>query len=253
MPCILEAHRGVGTEYPENTLPAFRAAYAQHYGMCELDTKFTRDGACVILHDSTLNRMARNADGSELAEPVKIEDITLAEARAYDFGLSKGEQFRGTKICTLDEVLAFSAETGMKLKFDNVLQSHNGGQMKVFILTLLNSPALPNCGFTTASLCFAAYLHNIFPENAIHYDGVVDEAHLKSLSGIVPKELLTIWIRFDNDRTAWCKNPPVTEERAALIHRYGSMGVWLLDKPEELKRAEHFGAALAETDGSLKP
>ena len=31
--CILEAHRGVSTEYPENTLCALRAAARQGYGM----------------------------------------------------------------------------------------------------------------------------------------------------------------------------------------------------------------------------
>ena len=35
--CILEAHRGVSTEYPENTLCALRAAARQGYGMVEVD------------------------------------------------------------------------------------------------------------------------------------------------------------------------------------------------------------------------
>ena len=68
MAVILEAHRGVSAYYPENTLSAYAAAKALGYGMIELDNKFTADNRCVCLHDRTLNRTARYADGSKLAE-----------------------------------------------------------------------------------------------------------------------------------------------------------------------------------------
>lgn len=44
-----QAHRGVGTEFPENTMPAFIAAAAQGYDYIELDPAFTADGKCVII------------------------------------------------------------------------------------------------------------------------------------------------------------------------------------------------------------
>ena len=75
---ILEAHRGVSTEYPENTLCALRAAARQGYGMVEVDPRFTADGHCVLLHDPTLNRTARNADGTPLSQPTPLDSLSLA-------------------------------------------------------------------------------------------------------------------------------------------------------------------------------
>ena len=41
---LFQAHRGVSTEYPENTIPAFAAAAWQGYQVIELDPTFTADG-----------------------------------------------------------------------------------------------------------------------------------------------------------------------------------------------------------------
>ena len=93
-----QAHRGVGTEFPENTMPAFEAAFAQGYEYIELDPAFTKDGKCVVLHDGTLNRTCRTADGKPLQTEIPISDITYEQALAYDAGIAKDLRFRGTKI-----------------------------------------------------------------------------------------------------------------------------------------------------------
>ena len=59
-----QAHRGVSTEYPENTMPAFIAAVEQGYTYIETDPLVTKDNVCVLMHDKTLNRTCRNDDGS---------------------------------------------------------------------------------------------------------------------------------------------------------------------------------------------
>ena len=117
----LEAHRGVGTEFPENTLPAFEAAVNQGYDVIELDLKFTADNRCVVLHDGSIKRTGRTADG-EPAPDTRITALTYAEAVGYDYGLWKGEEFRGTKIPLFSEVLAFAKEKKIPLKIDNVMQ-----------------------------------------------------------------------------------------------------------------------------------
>lgn len=53
------AHRGLHTPdgtVPENSLPAFRAAVEQGYGM-ELDIQLSKDGRVVVFHDDTLDRV----------------------------------------------------------------------------------------------------------------------------------------------------------------------------------------------------
>ena len=76
---LLQAHRGVSSEYPENTMAAFRASVEQGYDLIELDPKHTADGKFVILHDKTLARTARDADGN--APDYAIKDITLQKAQ----------------------------------------------------------------------------------------------------------------------------------------------------------------------------
>ena len=53
------AHRGLHTPdkaVPENSLPAFRRAVEAGYGI-ELDIQLSRDGAVVVFHDDTLDRV----------------------------------------------------------------------------------------------------------------------------------------------------------------------------------------------------
>ena len=83
---MLQAHRGVSTDCPENTMVAFRASVEQGYDWIELDPKFTADNQCVVLHDRYLDRTARTPDGKKPPEKTPIESVTLAEARAYEYG-----------------------------------------------------------------------------------------------------------------------------------------------------------------------
>lgn len=91
------AHRGANSLYPENTLPAFEEAIRRGAEMIELDVKYSKDKAMIILHDGTIDRTS-NGQG----RPV---DWTFDELRQFDFGSWKGVQFAGTKIPTLAEVL----------------------------------------------------------------------------------------------------------------------------------------------------
>ena len=53
---IVIAHRGASADVPENTLPAFEAAWAAGARWVEADTQPTADGVAVILHDDDLDR-----------------------------------------------------------------------------------------------------------------------------------------------------------------------------------------------------
>ena len=67
------AHRGLfnnDTDAPENSLPAFRLAVENGYGI-ELDVQLSKDGVPVVFHDATLKRMC-GVDG-------KVWDYTLEE------------------------------------------------------------------------------------------------------------------------------------------------------------------------------
>jgi len=103
-------HRGYKKMAPENSELAFRLAKQNGYNIVETDIKYTKDGVPVMLHDFTINRVARNADGSEITEPIDISTITYDEVLEYDFGIYKSEEFKGTKILTLVNFLELCNE-----------------------------------------------------------------------------------------------------------------------------------------------
>lgn len=113
-------HRGYSTA-PENTLPAFAESAKHGFTIVETDIRKTSDGVYVLLHDTTINRTARNADGSSISSTVAIANITYEQALTYDFGVYKGEEYAGTTIPTLEEALTFCARAnlGMFLEIES--------------------------------------------------------------------------------------------------------------------------------------
>ena len=93
------AHRGDPIHCPENTMTSFRAAAALCPDMIETDVHMTRDGELVLMHDHTVDR---TTDGTGL-----IREKTLAEIRALDAGIRRGEEFRGEKVPTFREFLEY--------------------------------------------------------------------------------------------------------------------------------------------------
>lgn len=256
MAIILEAHRGLSAYYPENTLAAYAAAKENGYGMIELDTKFTSDNVCVCLHDKTLNRTARYRDGSKLAEKTPISEVTFDEARELDYGLWKGEQFRGVGIPTLEEAIAFSADNRIPLKIDNCLQNFTDEQHEIFFATVERMNAVSHVGFTSSKIEFVQKIIARFPTVQIHYDGDISEEALAAVAAIVPADQLTVWLRYANNRTAWCKTPACNQALIDVTHKYARrIGLWLLDKATELDevRLRHWDVDYIETEGELTP
>jgi len=92
------AHRGASHDAPENTLAAFRLAWARGADGIEGDFHLTRDGHIVCIHDADTARTA--------ATKLVVRDSTLAELRRLDVGSWKCDRFCGERIPTLQEVLA---------------------------------------------------------------------------------------------------------------------------------------------------
>ena len=103
---LILAHRGASGYAPENTMEAFELAAKMGADGIELDVHFAADGAVVVCHDEKIDR---TSNGQGL-----ITDYTLSELKSMDFGYHfYGEQRKGVKIPTLDEVYEFVAPIGM--------------------------------------------------------------------------------------------------------------------------------------------
>jgi glycerophosphoryl diester phosphodiesterase len=133
---LIAAHRGWREIRPENTMPAFQAAVG-HCDFIELDIRLSRDGAWIVCHDETLERttdVERRFPGE--LRPRRVVDYTLNELCLLDAGswflqrdpfeaLHSGKVWRETveallpiRLPTLEEVLDFSAESGMPLNIE---------------------------------------------------------------------------------------------------------------------------------------
>ena len=248
---IFQAHKGVSTEYPENTMPAFIAAMQQGYKIIELDVSVTKDLQFVLLHDSTVNRTGRHENGALIADPVKISDITYEEAFQYDFGIWFSSDFKGTKLPLFEDVLRFAQQNRIKLKIDNKYQKFTEEQKAAFF-ELLKPYANVAC-LTSSDLEEIKSAYHIFPEMHFHYDGAVTVEILEQLRSFMPKERLTVWLPQQNPNTTWVKIAFANEQLAALVKQYASLGVWILSDEFQLAEAEKLGADIIETNGQLKP
>lgn len=96
---ISSAHRGLSSLAPENTAPAFVLAKLHGFEYGETDIRVTSDGKFVCVHDQTLTRVTNGVLTG------RVENYTLAELQAVDFGIFMGEEWKGTKVLTLEEYL----------------------------------------------------------------------------------------------------------------------------------------------------
>ena len=247
----LQAHKGVSTEAPENTMESLRAAAEQGYAVAEIDVAVTRDGQFVLLHDKSINRTARTPDGEKIADEVAISDITYEQALNYDFGIGFHPKFAGTEIPFFADVLDFAEKSGIKLKIDNKYESFTDDRKQELfkLLTHYQSVAALTCK-TLSELKRAA---EALPQMCFHYDGEVTEEILDELSAILPKERLTVWMPLKNRHTSWVKTAFATSEICDMIKTHASLGIWLISEYSELATAQALGADIAETDGQIKP
>ena len=102
---------------PEHTLEGYKLAL--NYGFDEIlcDLRSTSDSVPVCLHDATINRTARNTDGSTISTK-NILDITYNVANSYDYGLYKNTKYKGTKLLTLEKVVKFAKMNGITLHIE---------------------------------------------------------------------------------------------------------------------------------------
>ncbi|MGN6674003.1 MAG: glycerophosphodiester phosphodiesterase, partial [Thermomicrobiales bacterium] len=86
---VILGHRGAPREAPENTLAAFRRAFAYDIDGVETDVQRSADGQLVLIHD---DRVDRTTSGHG-----NVGDLTWDELRALDAG-------QGERIPSLDEL-----------------------------------------------------------------------------------------------------------------------------------------------------
>ena len=239
---MYQAHRGVSTDFPENTIPAFQAAIDQGYKFIELDPSFTKDQQCVLMHDTTINRTCRLANGASFGDSkIALNSITYEQLSKYDAGIFKGEQFKGTKVPLLSEVAELVKDTGVALKLDNKIWNYTDEQVEIILLIASTSGA--DIGITCKTIQQVEFVATLFPGMTIHYDGPISKAALDALKLFNEGRDLYIWVGIDSATAKICQQ----------VKEVGHLGLWTLKTEEQLQKAISFGAEVIETNGELKP
>ena len=250
----LQAHRGVCSECPENTLAAFQTAIDEGYSIIEMDPRYTADGAIVILHDPTVNRTGRRLDGAPIPEKTAIREMTLAQAREMEFGSWFDPKFKGERLPTLEDVVGLVRANDISVKFDNVWETHPEEIRETFLSQLAAANLGSKIGFTCARMPTLQQVVRRFPEAEIHWDGENDKATLDEVVKVVTKNRLTIWVCYENEHSGWFKGAKASVELCDMVHTYGELGIWLLTQEKDLDDTIGlYHADAIETTGHIKP
>lgn len=225
-------HAGFNFAAPINTLPAFEESARQGYRYVETDIRLTKDRVPVLLHSDVINEYARNDDGSELKEEVRISEINYEDALKYDFGIFMGEEFAGTRIATFDEFIDLCKK--LKLHPYIELKSETGltfMDLQKLIDKVQQEEMLDNVTWISYTTAYLDYVRNCYTKARLGL--VVDEIQEKSLLQAKAlkterNEVFLDSLEHDADAVAICKERDIPLE------------AWVVDDEEEVKSLDPY-------------
>ncbi|CAH1606231.1 glycerophosphoryl diester phosphodiesterase [Vibrio sp. MMG022] len=133
MTTLLIGHRGVAGKFPENTKVSVQAAIDLGLNWVEVDVQPTKDNVLVVCHDHTVNRCS-NGKG-------RVDQMTLSELKALDFGRWFDDEFANESIMTLSELLELAAENDLNLNIEVKVDHHSANDVaQMAAKTLLDGP-----------------------------------------------------------------------------------------------------------------
>lgn len=134
------AHRGASSQIPENTLAAVRRAIASEADFVELDVQRAKDGALVLVHDTTLTRTTNVQQVFPHRAPWRVSDFTSGELARVESGTWKSPAFSGEPIATLDQAIDVIRHTRSGLLLELKAPDHYPGIVSDVVSTLRDVP-----------------------------------------------------------------------------------------------------------------
>jgi glycerophosphoryl diester phosphodiesterase len=229
------AHRGASSEAPENTLAAVRRAIARDADQVEVDVQRTKDGALVLLHDTTLARTTNVRRLFPRRAPWLVSDFTSDEIARLDAGGWHSAQFSGERVPTLEQLVDVlrPSTTGLLLELKAV--ALHTGLARDVAATLRAAP-----GYVDQAVASGRLVVQSFDQDAMREH--------KTLEPAVPVGVLGTPSRAELGALAtWADqvNPvhwSVRRSYVETIHRHGMRcQVWTVNRPEQMRRALSLG------------
>lgn len=163
-------HKGYNSVAPEDTIPAFQLSKEMGFDMVECDLQLTSDGVPVILHDATINRTARNNDGTTIGATISIDSITYAQALNYDFGIWKGAEYAGTRIPTFEQTCELARALGLTFYAElKTSASWTTADLDNLIDIATAAGAIKQIVFITPDITTLQYLRSALPDRRLGY------------------------------------------------------------------------------------
>ncbi len=172
---VVVSHRGEHLHHPENTMPAFEAAYRAGGDFIEVDIRTTSDGKLVLMHDGNAERTAGVRED--------VSKMSFEQVRALDAGGKFAPEFKGTQVPTFDEALSF-AEGKMGIYMD-CKQASAKDLVDAVRAHHMQEHVVVYCG---RQLCKGIQdlepAMKLMPEsrNAISAQSLIDDLHLKVMA-----------------------------------------------------------------------
>lgn len=117
-------HQGYNPVAPNNTMPAFKLSKVMGFDFVETDVRFSSDNVPVLCHDATIDNYS---DGTGT-----ISQMTYEQLLQYDFGSWKSAEYTGTKIGTLEDLLALCGQINL-YPYCEVMSGLTKAQAKICI------------------------------------------------------------------------------------------------------------------------
>lgn len=148
----LQGHRGARGLWPENTLPAYQAAWQIGVSTLELDVGISSDGVVVVSHDRALNpEITRDAQGQWIAAPLLVNSLSLKTLQSFDVGrinpvsayaqrFTQQTPLDGTRMPTLAQVFETFQSTALHFNIETKISPDHPDETvspRVFVDKLL--------------------------------------------------------------------------------------------------------------------
>ena len=215
LPMIM-AHRGYSAAAPENTLPAFQKCIDEDYPAAELDVQMLKDGTIIVMHDDNL---ARTTGLNK-----NVWEVTYDEIKDLDNGSFFKEEYAGTKIPTLDEVikLAASDKDVLYLNIEIKRTGHDDGIVQKVVDIIEANNFRDHCDITSQDYKTLEEVREVNPYILTAYTSVIGIGNIESLDAA---DIISIQQTF------------ATYENIERIHRAGKyVFVWTVNEPDTMER-----------------
>ena len=213
---MIMAHRGFSAEAPENTLPAFQKCIDGEISAAELDVQMLKDGTIIVLHDDNFKRTT--------GLNKNVWEVTYDEIRDLDNGRFFSEEYAGTKIPTLEEVirLAGSGKDKLYLNIEIKRNGHDDGITQKVVDIIEDNDYLGYCDVTSQDYRTLEEIREINPSVLTAYTSAIGIGNIESLDAA---DIISIQETF------------ATYENIDRIHRAGKhVFVWTVNEQDTMEK-----------------